>query len=272
MFDQSSCRRFPLRTGDYGGQAGVSSSVGGRQSFGAAAARDFASYAHLGVLLAGTPLRRRPSVKSEANPRLCGERTAAESRPCLVGLRQRIAGARIAFWLLACCLMGLPHTVRADDASIAKEHEVKAAFIYNFLKFVEWPASRFGETNAPLVIGVVGKSPIAAALESAVQNRKLNGRHLIVKTVETYEDARTAHLLFVPASEDNRLAELLPALADSGVLTVGESAAFAKQGGIINFVLQDGKLRFEINVGVVERAGLKISAQLQKLAKTVRKE
>jgi hypothetical protein len=184
--------------------------------------------------------------------------------------RMPFAG-RIALAMMAFCLMGVPRAGGADSLT-AKEQDVKAAFVYNFLKFVEWPANRFQETNAPIVIGVVGESPITAVLETAVQNHKINGRSLVVKVVETPEDARTTLLLFIPASEDKRLGDLLPALAGSGVLTVGESEAFAKHGGIINFVLPEDQVRFEINMTSAERAGLKISAQLQKLARTVRKE
>lgn len=185
--------------------------------------------------------------------------------------RQSRAGACIALVLATCCLTAPPNAFGADSPR-ASPNDVKAAFVYNFLKFVEWPASRFGETNAPLVIGVVGQSSIMVELEAAVRLRTVNGRPLVVKAVERPQDAGTVHLLFFPASEDTRFADLLPTLAGSGVLTVGESAAFADQGGIINFVLQDGKLRFEINMDSAELAGLKVSAQLQKLAKTIRKK
>ena len=186
--------------------------------------------------------------------------------------------------MAVCCLMGPLSAVgrepplgatplsRGADVVNAKEHEVKAAFLYNFLKFVEWPAARFQETNAPLVIGVVGTSPITAALEATVRNRTINGRPLVVKAVKTPEEARAVLSLFVPGSEDERLEAWLTSLNGSSVLTVGESAAFAKQGGIINFVLDGDKLRFEINMDVARRAGLKISAQLQKLARIRRKE
>jgi hypothetical protein len=155
---------------------------------------------------------------------------------------------------------------------VARERDVKAAFVYNFLKFVEWPAGRFGEINSPIVIGLVGDDPIAGALEATVHGRAINGRPLILQRVATPEAARTAHLLFFCAAEDERLNELLPALAGSGVLTVGESEAFAQQAGIITFALQSDKLRFDINTDSAERAGLKISAQLLKLARTVQRK
>jgi hypothetical protein len=161
--------------------------------------------------------------------------------------------------------------VAAAEALSAKEHQVKAAFIYNFAKFVEWPAGSFESTNSPLVIGVVGKSPISAALEATVKDRKINGRAIIVKGVETLAVARETHLLCFPASEDNRMNGLLPELAGSSVLTIGESGAFASTGGMINFIMEGDKFRFDINMSAAEKAGLKVSAQLQKLAKTVRR-
>ena len=166
--------------------------------------------------------------------------------------------------------MGPPHA-RGADSSNAKESQLKAAFIFNFLKFAEWPAHRFSETNSPFVIGVIGTSPITAALEAAVKHRKINGRELIVKSMETVEAARAAHLLFVPATEERRSEDWLPTLASASILTVGESDAFATHGGMINFLLDDDRLRFDINIGSAEGAGLKVSAQLQKLARTVRR-
>jgi hypothetical protein len=173
--------------------------------------------------------------------------------------------------VVALCVWGSVLPAAGAESLTAREHQVKAAFVYNFAKFVEWPAISFQTTNSPLVIGVVGKSPIIAALEAAVRDRTINGRPIIVKSVETAEAARATHLVFVAASEDKRMAELLPALANASVLTVGESEAFAGDGGMINFILDGDKCRFDINMDSAEKAGLKVSAQLQKLAKTVRR-
>lgn len=163
------------------------------------------------------------------------------------------------------------HILGAEIAS-AKEHQLKAAFIYNFLKFVEWPTNRLQETNTPIIIGVTGGSPIGPALEAVVKDRRLNGRELIVRVVDSPEAAKATHLLFVAGSEDLRLDGLLLALARNGTLTVGESESFANHGGMIRFKLEEEKLRFDINMDAVELDGLKISAQLQKLAKSVRRK
>jgi hypothetical protein len=173
---------------------------------------------------------------------------------------------------MAFCAWASVLPAAAADSLAAKEHQVKAAFVYNFAKFVEWPAGSFQNTNSPLVIGVMGKSPISAALEAAVKDRKINGRAILVKSIETAEAARETHLLFVAASEDKRVDNVLPALAGASVLTIGESDAFARESGMINFVLDGDKCRFDINMDSAERAGLKVSAQLQKLAKTVRRK
>ena len=178
-------------------------------------------------------------------------------------------GASLA--LLLCLPAGVT-AVSGTELPGIKEQQVKAAFIYNFLKFVEWPASRFQDTNSPFVIGVLGKCPISAQLEDTVKGRKINGREIIVKTVDTLEAAKATYLLFVAASEDSRLDTWMPDLVSTNVLTVGESDQFGKGGGIIKFVLEGDKLRFEINMDAADRARLKISAQLQKLAKAIRRK
>jgi hypothetical protein len=104
-----------------------------------------------------------------------------------------------------------------------------------------------------------------------VRDRKINGREIVVKPCATAEAAKGAHLLFVSAAEDARFGELKQALAGTHVLIVGETDGFAGQGGMIAFKLEGDKLRFEINLDSAERAGLKISAQLLKLAWRVRK-
>ncbi len=160
--------------------------------------------------------------------------------------------------------------VLAADVAVAKEHQLKAAFIYNFTKFVEWPPKNFPDPNSPIVIGVVGKCPVYDEITRVVKDRKLNGREFAVRIIDTPEAARSVNLLFFCASEDGRLAEFLSAPLGANILTVGESEQFARQGGVINFLMEGYKIRFDIDMLGAERAGLKVSAQLQKLARTVR--
>lgn len=118
-----------------------------------------------------------------------------------------------------------------------------------------------------MVVGVLGAPRCAAALEQLVRGRKVNGRALVVRRIERDEDVRSVQLLFVGAGAEARFARLLASLAGAPVLTVGESAAFAESGGAINFVLEDSKVRFEINAPAAERVGVRISAQMLKLAR-----
>lgn len=176
---------------------------------------------------------------------------------------------RVALALLA-LLVGGRSAVFAP-AEVSKEYQLKAAFLYNFTKFVEWPAPSWLESKSPIVLGVFGGNPFGASLEQAVQGRSVNGHPLIVRTVTSVAEARSTHLLFVAAGvSDQDFRELQTTVAGLPVLTVGETTSFAKLGGMITFVLQENKIRFEINVAAAQRSGLKISAQLQKLATAVR--
>jgi len=118
---------------------------------------------------------------------------------------------------------------------------------------------------------VLGRNPFGEDLDAIVRERKVNGRELVVKIITSPDEAAAAHLLFVGADEEARLAGKMESLQKAGVLTVGESPRFIASGGIINFTLETDKVRFQINPLAGQQAGLKISAQLLKLAMIVRK-
>ncbi|HZF10552.1 MAG TPA: YfiR family protein [Thermoanaerobaculia bacterium] len=176
------------------------------------------------------------------------------------------AGVRVALTLL-CGLIPTAGAPAEATATAFKEYQVKAAFLFNFSKFVEWPARKFNDSTSPIVIGILGANPFGSELEKTVKGRHINGRDVVVQQFDGAEAARSAHLLFVSAGSDAAVERLLKALDGSGVLTVGESNAFARYGGIVTFLLEGDKLGFTINIEAAGRAGLKISAQLQKLAK-----
>jgi hypothetical protein len=156
------------------------------------------------------------------------------------------------------------------QAGSADEYSVKAAYLYNFAKFVEWPGEA-GSPGTPLVITVFGKDDFAAVLKQTVQGEKVNGREISVRSVSRIEDLRPCHILFLGSSNKNRLAEVLRATEGAGILTVGEADEFVQLGGVIAFVLEANKLRFEINLGAARRDRLTISAKLLGVAKGVRK-
>jgi hypothetical protein len=177
-----------------------------------------------------------------------------------------LAGLLSAAFLFA----GLTASLAQDAAS--KEYQIKAAYLYNFAKFVEWPADCFTNSQSPLVIGVFGQNPFGDELKTIAKDHKINGRDIIIKPVATPAEAGGVHLMFLGTTEDDHVAEMLAALKNSSVLTVGESEKFTAAGGMIHFVRDADKVRFEINASAAEQHGLKISAQLLKLAKAIHTE
>ena len=149
------------------------------------------------------------------------------------------------------------------------EYQVKAAFLLNFARFVEWPASG-AQASEPFVVVVFGKDPFGPVLDQAMAGKTVNGRPLQVRRVTDPAALRTCQMAFIAASESRRSGEILAALSGSAVLTVSESGGFARRGGMINFVVDENHVRFEINPGSATRAGLKVSSKLLQLAIVVR--
>jgi hypothetical protein len=172
--------------------------------------------------------------------------------------------------LAALCAVAMCGSAAAEPRPVAREWQIKSAFLYNFTRFVEWPDAALPAAAQPIVIGVLGEEKLAQQLGAIVAGRNVNGRSIEVRAVRTVVEARATQLLFVTAAEESRYAEMRGELADSPVLTVGESPAFSVTGAI-GFVQEGEKLRFEINVDIAERSHLKISSQLQKLAIAIRR-
>ncbi len=168
---------------------------------------------------------------------------------------------------MACLLAAAPARVRAQDA--LSEYQVKAAYLFNFLKFVEYPEESFADPLAPIVIGVVGEDPFGDALPQVVTGKTVQGRDLVIRIYHAGEDLRGAHILFISASERKRLPVILSSLRGSSVLTVSDTAGFLDAGGMIQFLNENGRVRFAINVDAASRAKLKMSSKLLSLAKVV---
>ena len=181
--------------------------------------------------------------------------------------------ARAGGWLVLAGFFCLGQLVaRGAEEPVSKEYQLKAAYLYNFTKFVEWPAPRFADELSPLIIGVLGRNPFGDELDKIVRGRTVNGRAIRVLVITTTEEMRTAHVLFVPAGEETRPEFAAAVVQHLALLTAGESGAFTHGGGVITFTQADDKLRFTINLTSAERAGLKISAQLLKLATAVERQ
>jgi hypothetical protein len=149
------------------------------------------------------------------------------------------------------------------------EYAVKAAFLYNFARFVEWPPDAFHDAQEPFVIVVLGQDPFGAVLDDTVAGKTAFGRRIEVRRASRVEDVRDAHIVFVCASERANTPAILKTLERPGVLTVGDIDGFAEHGGAINFTMQARKVRFQINPQRAEQARLKMSSQLLKLATLV---
>jgi hypothetical protein len=145
------------------------------------------------------------------------------------------------------------------------EYQVKAAFLYNFGKFVEWPTNDFAATNAPLLIGVYGENPFGNDLATVVQGRNIDGHPVIARTVSLNE-LKGCQILFIASSEQKNIGKILGALDGAGVLTVTENMNPFQSGIMINFILQDDRIRFEIDNTAAEKVGLKLSSKLLMLA------
>lgn len=155
-------------------------------------------------------------------------------------------------------------------AEVSPEYKLKAAYLFNFVRFAQWPSATFTTTNSPLVIGVLGDNPFGAALEEVVRGRVVNGRSVVVKPVTTAEEAKLCQVVFIPASEQTNLRRHLETLRNAPVLTIGESAEFLDAGGVIRFFVEQNKIRFDINKAQADVEGLQMDSQLLSLAAAVR--
>src|ERR1700681_1936448 len=180
-------------------------------------------------------------------------------------LRRRLVASRIL--LLVCAHLSTVSHGHAQDA--LPEYQVKAAYLFNFLKFVEWPAEAFPDPLAPIVIGISGDDPFGNALPQVIIGKTVQGRDLVIHKYHSGEDMRGAHILFIGPSEKKRLPQILSSLRGSSVLTVADTEGFLEEGGMIQFLSENNRVRFAINVDASSRAKLKMSSKLLSLAKVV---
>jgi len=151
------------------------------------------------------------------------------------------------------------------------EYELKAAFIYQVARFVEWPPTPEPKTSAPLRLCVLGGNPFGAALDS-IRNKPVNERRLEVSLLDLNSDTGKCAILFIAAPAERHLERIKALSSGAGMLTIGDTPGYAQRGTMINFFMENSKVRFEINLEASRRAGLKISSQLLKLARIVQEE
>ncbi len=166
-------------------------------------------------------------------------------------------------------IVSLP-TPSVGQPAVSREYTIKAAYLYNFGRYVQWPDDAFDGSGAPLVIGVLGPDPFGDALNVVAQTKQVHGRRIVVRRFASMADYTPCHILFVARSvEPEEQHEAMEKLRGSFGLLVGEAPGFAGEGGAINFFTQQNKIRFEINQKAAAGQGLKISSKLLKLARLV---
>lgn len=151
------------------------------------------------------------------------------------------------------------------------EYQIKAAYLYNFSRFVDWPAQNAWAKSEPFAICILGKDPFGPALDATLSGANAQGRSLVAKRISTPADALSCQILFVASSEEGRLKEILGVLEKKSVLTVSDISKFSERGGMIQFVLQGDKVRFEVNLSNATDAGLVLGSDLLKVAVAVRR-
>jgi hypothetical protein len=170
------------------------------------------------------------------------------------------------FLLGAALLAALPAAAQTDRAA---EIQIKAAFLYKFGSFVEWPAKALSRPDAAFAIGVIGSDAVAAELEQVAAGRTVQGRPIAVRKLRRGEPLAGLHVLFIGQSEAPRLGEILAAAKGHSLLIVTETENALSQGSMINFVAVDDKVRFDVALAQAERGQLKISARLLAVARKV---
>ena len=192
--------------------------------------------------------------------------------------------------VLALSLFAVPiaATVRAESV-LSPEYQIKAAFLFNFIKFVDWPEDKWAQDNETVTIGIIGEDPFDAIFEP-LKSKQVKGKRVIVKHFAGFKELkktgrkdkaglrrqiealRKCHVLFICSSEKDSLAEIIEALHGFHVLTVSETADFLETGGIINFLMKDKKVAFEINITAARQADLTIRSRFLRLAERVVEE
>jgi len=176
------------------------------------------------------------------------------------------------FALVALCTLGAGEGFAADESPQDIEQRVKAAFLFKFGGYVEWPERLFPRSDSPLVIGVAGADVLVAELSRITSGRTMNGRPLTVRRVRSGEQVAGVHVLFISRSEAGRLGELLSTTQGQPVLTVTETEKGLAQGSVINFVVADNRVRFEVSLEAANRNGLRIGAPLLAVAQRVQEK
>ena len=189
-------------------------------------------------------------------------RAAKQESPGRASQRWRWPG------LLCLVLALLPVRVSGQT----QEYEVKAAFLYHFTQFVEWPAEAFESTNSPIVIGILGSNPFGEKLEALVRGERIQGRELVVRQYRSAQAAREAHILFISQSEEEDWPGIWRVLGGRPILTVSDLDNFERSGGMVRFYNRENKVRLLINHQNARNARLTLSSKLLRVADVIERQ
>jgi hypothetical protein len=174
-----------------------------------------------------------------------------------------------AFRVVLCGALGLVLLGSAGGAEAPTEYQVKAVFVYNFSRFVEWPPQTFAAPNEPFVIGILGSDPFGARLDEAVRGEQINQHPLVVRRLRDLGEIGDCRILYIDRSESARLQQILAALDHRSTLTVADLDGSSERGVMIQFTMDNNRVRLRINVESARAAGLTISSKLLRSADIV---
>jgi YfiR/HmsC-like len=188
--------------------------------------------------------------------------------------RARLSLATLMASISSLALAGLlwsqaPLPTRSGTGEASLEYQVKAAYLLNFTRYVEWPSAALDAPDVPMRICVLGRDPFGPVLDATVQGKVSQGRSLTVTRIQSPREASACHVVFVSRETWREQRVLLQSLRTEGLLTVGETEEFAQEGGVISFVILEEAVRFVVNAEARDRAGLRISSRMLSLAAAV---
>ena len=187
--------------------------------------------------------------------------------PALVRSWSWPARAQLAAILLVLGAMTSP--VEAAPGQTSREYDLKAAFLFNFAQFVEWPPQAFADANSPITIAILGVDPFGTSLDEMVANETAHNRRIVVRRFHSVEQVENCQILFISQSQSRDLKRIASTLDHRSILTVGETKDFAARSGIIGFEVNQRRLRLRINLAAANATGLTISSKLLRQADIV---
>jgi hypothetical protein len=191
-------------------------------------------------------------------PRDQARRGVLSVGPLLIGV--------VALW----AFLAIPVLVAQN--SRPTDYDVKAAYLYNFGRFIEWPETVTATQGDPFTVCVLGQDPFGPRLDATLAGETIGGKIIVAKRISSAEESGNCRILFLSLTEDSRLNKVIADLDKKAVLTVSDAPQFVTRGGMIQFVLEGKKVRFEVNLTATQHAGLTLSSELLKVATAVRKD